>query len=112
MAIARALITQPDVVSADEPTAALDPHIAEGILGLLRSAVDELGQTVVVVTHDPTVAVRADRLLVLDHGRLIDDLAQPARTPGAFTPRATSWVPSAWATGQELPYDPISWLTV
>jgi putative ABC transport system ATP-binding protein len=70
VAIARALVTRPEVIFADEPTTALDPYTSEAIVGLLRRAVDELGQTVVVVTHDPTVAARADHVLVLDQGRL------------------------------------------
>jgi len=68
--IARARVTRPEVIFADEPTTALDPYTSEAIVGLLRRAVDELGQTVVVVTHDPTVAARADHVLVLDQGRL------------------------------------------
>jgi putative ABC transport system ATP-binding protein len=70
VAIARALVTGPEVVFADEPTAALDPYTSEAVIGLLRRAVDELGQTVVVVTHEPAVAARADRVLLLDRGRL------------------------------------------
>jgi putative ABC transport system ATP-binding protein len=76
-AIARALITSPEVIFADEPTAALDLVTAEHVLGLLRQAVDELGQTVVVVTHDPAVAGHADRVLLLDAGRLVDELYGP-----------------------------------
>ncbi len=70
VAIARALVTHPDVIFADEPTAALDPYTCEAVIGLLRRAVDELGQTIVLVTHEPTVAARADRTLLLDRGRL------------------------------------------
>jgi putative ABC transport system ATP-binding protein len=70
VAIARALITDPWVIFADEPTAALDPYISDAVLGLLRHAVDELHQTVVLVTHAPNVAARADRVLLLDHGRI------------------------------------------
>jgi putative ABC transport system ATP-binding protein len=69
-AIARALVTRPEVIFADEPTAALDLYTGEAITALLRRAVDDLGQTVVVVTHDPAVAACADRTLVLDQGRL------------------------------------------
>jgi putative ABC transport system ATP-binding protein len=69
-AIARALVTRPAVIFADEPTAALDLYTGEAITALLRRAVDELGQTVVVVTHDPAVAASADRTLILDQGRL------------------------------------------
>jgi putative ABC transport system ATP-binding protein len=71
VAIARALITDPWVIFADEPTAALDPYISDAVLGLLRRAVDELHQTVVLVTHAPDVAAWADRVLLLDHGRLV-----------------------------------------
>jgi putative ABC transport system ATP-binding protein len=77
VAIARALIIRPAVIFADEPTAALDPYTAEGILALLRHAVDELGQTVVLVTHDPAVAAQADRVLLLHHGLLAGDITQP-----------------------------------
>jgi putative ABC transport system ATP-binding protein len=77
VAIARALVTRPDVVFADEPTAALDPYTSEAIVALLRQAVDELHQTVVVVTHEPTVAACADRVLVLDHGRLARVVSSP-----------------------------------
>ena len=77
MAIARALITAPEVIFADEPTAALDPYASEILLGLLRHAVTELGQTVVVVTHQPDVATYADRALVIDHGHLAGDYSSP-----------------------------------
>lgn len=77
VAIARALVTRPAVVFADEPTAALDLYTSEGIVALLRQAVDQLGQTVVVVTHDPAVAAAADRVLVLDAGRLVDTVSGP-----------------------------------
>lgn len=77
VAIARALITEPEVIFADEPTAALDPYTTEIILGLLRSAVNDLGQTVVVVTHQPEMAAYADRALVIDHGRLAGDYSRP-----------------------------------
>ncbi|MFF8534548.1 ABC transporter ATP-binding protein [Streptomyces sp. SAS_267] len=68
VAIARALITGPDVIFADEPTGALDSTTAAEVLGLLRHAVDTLGATVVMVTHDPTAATRADRVLFLADG--------------------------------------------
>jgi len=70
VAIARALIADPWVIFADEPTAALDPYISDAVLDLLRRAVDELHQTVVLVTHAPNVAAWADRVLLLHHGRL------------------------------------------
>jgi putative ABC transport system ATP-binding protein len=76
-AIARALMTSPDVIFADEPTAALDLVSAEGILGLLRQAASDPGRAVVIVTHDPLVASRADRVLVLDNGRIVTELVAP-----------------------------------
>ncbi|MCX5081702.1 ABC transporter ATP-binding protein [Streptomyces sp. NPDC056121] len=74
VAIARALITRPDVVFADEPTGALDTTTAADILGLLRTAVDGMGATVVMVTHDPAAAACADRVLFLADGRIVDQL--------------------------------------
>jgi putative ABC transport system ATP-binding protein len=71
VAIARALITGPEVIFADEPTASLDPYISCAVVSLLRVAVDELGQTVIVVTHEPGVAAAADRTLLMDRGRLV-----------------------------------------
>ncbi|MER7807559.1 ABC transporter ATP-binding protein [Streptomyces sp900116325] len=73
VAIARALITEPDVIFADEPTGSLDTETAAGVLVLLREAVSSYGATVVVVTHDPAVAERADRVLRLAEGRLVAD---------------------------------------
>jgi putative ABC transport system ATP-binding protein len=78
VAIARALITDPEVIFADEPTAALDPQNSEIVIQLLRQAAKELGRTVIVVTHEPGVAVQADRALVLNHGRLVDTLDAPS----------------------------------
>ncbi|MER5224257.1 ABC transporter ATP-binding protein [Streptomyces flaveus] len=74
VAIARALVTRPDVVFADEPTGALDTRTAGEVLGLLRQAVDGLGATVVMVTHDPTAAAWADRVLFLADGSIVDRL--------------------------------------
>ena len=76
-AIARDLITSPDVIFADEPTAALDVVSAEGILGLRRQAASDPRRAVVIVTHDPFAASQADRVLVLDGGRIVTDLAAP-----------------------------------
>jgi putative ABC transport system ATP-binding protein len=70
VAIARALLTRPDVVFADEPTGALDTRTGAEILALLRHVVDTLGQTVVMVTHDPKAAAHADRVLFLADGAL------------------------------------------
>ena len=73
VAIARALIARPAVVFADEPTGNLDSHSSEEVLSLLRTAVDELGQTVVMVTHDANAAAIADRVLVLVDGKIVHD---------------------------------------
>jgi putative ABC transport system ATP-binding protein len=73
VAIARALLSEPAVVFADEPTGNLDSHSSEEVLGLLRTAVDEFSQTVVMVTHDPVAAAIADRVLVLVDGRIVAD---------------------------------------
>ena len=78
VAIARALIAEPAVVFADEPTGNLDSHSSEEVLALLRRAVDEFGQTVVMVTHDPVAAAIADRVLVLVDGRIVRDEAAGA----------------------------------
>ncbi|WP_338742917.1 ABC transporter ATP-binding protein [Actinomadura luteofluorescens] len=76
-ALARALITRPEVVFADEPTGALDPRTAREVLRMLREAADLTGQTVVLVTHDPMAAVWADSVLFLSRGRIVDELASP-----------------------------------
>ena len=73
VAIARALISEPAAVFADEPTGNLDTHSSEEVLELLRRAVDEFGQTIVMVTHDPVAAAYADRVLVLVDGRIVRD---------------------------------------
>jgi putative ABC transport system ATP-binding protein len=73
VAVARALITSPAVVFADEPTGNLDSAAGGNILELLRRAVDELGQTIVMVTHDASAAAVADRTLFLADGRIVDD---------------------------------------
>ncbi|MBB5874002.1 putative ABC transport system ATP-binding protein [Allocatelliglobosispora scoriae] len=78
VACARALISKPDVVFADEPTGALDSRSSAELLAFLRRSVDELGQTVVMVTHDPTAASYADRVLFLADGRLVDELRSPS----------------------------------
>jgi putative ABC transport system ATP-binding protein len=73
VALARALMSRPAVVFADEPTGNLDSHAGEIILTMLRRAVDDLGQTVAVVTHDPAGAAHADRILFLRDGRLVHE---------------------------------------
>ncbi len=74
VAVARALITGPDVIFADEPTGALDTGTAAEVLGLLRHAVDDIGATVVMVTHDPVAASWADRVLFLVNGAFASHL--------------------------------------
>jgi len=75
VAVARALITDPAVVFADEPTGNLDSKASEDVLRLLRHAVDDFGQTVVMVTHDPEAAAVGDRLVALRDGRVVHDAA-------------------------------------
>ena len=77
VAVARALVSQPDVIVADEPTGNRDSNAGEEVLSILRSSVDELGQTVVMVTHDPRAAARADRVVLLADGRLAGELTDP-----------------------------------
>ena len=77
VAIARALVTRPEVIFCDEPTGALDTQTAAEVLTLLRAAVDETGQTVIMVTHDPVAASYADRVMVLADGRIVQDMPQP-----------------------------------
>ena len=75
VAIARALLAKPSVVFADEPTGNLDSRSSEEVLSLLRRAVDEFDQTVVMVTHEPGAAAIADRVLVLVDGKIVRDEA-------------------------------------
>jgi putative ABC transport system ATP-binding protein len=75
VAVARALISRPAVVFADEPTGNLDSKASEDVLRLLRRSVDEFGQTVVMVTHAPEAAAYADRLLTLRDGEIVSDAA-------------------------------------
>ena len=74
---ARAMITKPHVVFADEPTGALDSKSGANLLGYLRHCVDDLGQTIIMVTHDAKAASYADRTLMLLDGRIVDDIASP-----------------------------------
>ena len=77
VAVARALVTQPDLVFGDEPTGNLDRSAGAELLSLLRRSVDELGQTVVMVTHDAAAAAYADTVRFLADGRVVDELAAP-----------------------------------
>jgi putative ABC transport system ATP-binding protein len=78
VAVARALVSKPAVVFADEPTGNLDSKASADVLRLLRQAVDEFGQTVIMVTHDPAAAAHADRLITLRDGEIVHD-----DTPGS-----------------------------
>jgi putative ABC transport system ATP-binding protein len=75
VAVARALVSKPAVVFADEPTGNLDSKASAEVLGLLRQTVDEFGQTVIMVTHDPEAAAHADRLITLRDGQVVHDAA-------------------------------------
>jgi putative ABC transport system ATP-binding protein len=77
VAAARALASKPEIVFADEPTGALDSRSGSELLGFLRRAVDDLGQTVVMVTHDPTAASYADRVIFLADGSIVDEMYSP-----------------------------------
>ncbi|MBF0689747.1 MAG: ABC transporter ATP-binding protein [Cellulomonas sp.] len=77
VAIARALVTRPAVVFADEPTGALDSRTGAAVLQVLRDTARELGQTVVIVTHDAGVAAAAERVVVLADGLVVDQLEHP-----------------------------------
>jgi putative ABC transport system ATP-binding protein len=77
VACARALVSRPEIVFADEPTGNLDSRAGAEVLALLRRAVDEIGQTIAMVTHDPIAAAHADRVLFLTDGRMVDEMARP-----------------------------------
>ena len=77
VACARAIAGRPDVIFADEPTGNLDSRASAEILGFLRSSVDDAGQTIVMVTHDPVAASYADRIVFLADGRVVEDMPGP-----------------------------------
>ncbi|MEU7481158.1 ABC transporter ATP-binding protein [Lentzea sp. NPDC042327] len=87
VAIARALVTRPAVVFADEPTGALDTRTASSVLALLRQSVNQAGQTLVMVTHDPVAASYADRVVFLADGAIAGELVSP--TADAVAARMT-----------------------
>ncbi len=74
---ARALVSRPEIVYADEPTGNLDSRSGAELLSFLRSAVDDHTQTIVMVTHDPTAAAYADRIVFLADGRIVDEMTDP-----------------------------------
>ena len=75
--MARALASSPEIIFADEPTGNLDSRAGAEMLGFMRRAVDEMGQTIVMVTHDPMAASYADRIVFLADGRVVDEMRQP-----------------------------------
>jgi putative ABC transport system ATP-binding protein len=77
VAVARALVSRPAIVFADEPTGNLDSRGGAELLDFLRRAVDEMGQTIVMVTHDPGAAAHADAVVFLADGRIVDHMADP-----------------------------------
>jgi putative ABC transport system ATP-binding protein len=77
VAVARALASQPEIIFADEPTGNVDSKAGAEILTFMRRAVDDLGQTIVMVTHDPVAAGYADRALFLNDGRIVDEMEGP-----------------------------------
>ena len=77
VAVARALASRPQIIFADEPTGNLDSRTGNEILTFMRAAVDELGQTIVMVTHDPSAAGYADRIIFLADGHIVDEMREP-----------------------------------
>ncbi len=77
VAVARALAQRPQIIFADEPTGNLDSKASAEVLGFMQTAVRQFGQTVVMVTHDPSAAAYADRVLFLADGRIVDEMLQP-----------------------------------
>jgi len=103
VALARALVDDPAVILADEPTGALDPGAADDVLALLRWCVDDLGRSVVIVTHDPRTATFADSVVFLVDGRVAGRMPRPS--PDAVARRLASLgatVPLAVAGPEEL----------
>lgn len=85
VAAARALVSRPEIVFADEPSGNLDSRSAAELLDFMRRAVKEFGQTIVMVTHDPVAASYADRVVFLEDGKIVDELANP--TPDSVLDR-------------------------
>jgi putative ABC transport system ATP-binding protein len=78
VAVARAMASQPAIIFADEPTGNLDSRTGSEILTFMRKAVTDLGQTIVMVTHDPVAAAYADRVVFLADGRIVDEMTEPS----------------------------------
>jgi putative ABC transport system ATP-binding protein len=77
VAVARALVSRPDVIMADEPTGNLDSRSGAEVLAFMRRSVSDMGQTILMVTHDPVAAGYADRVLFLVDGRIVDEMQEP-----------------------------------
>ncbi|WP_084038587.1 ABC transporter ATP-binding protein [Demequina sp. NBRC 110053] len=77
VAVARALVSRPEIIFADEPSGNLDSRSGAELLGFMQRAVKEFGQTIVMVTHDPTAAAYADRILFLEDGTIVDEMREP-----------------------------------
>ncbi|WP_443076378.1 ABC transporter ATP-binding protein [Streptomyces sp. NBC_01716] len=78
VAVARALASRPEIIFGDEPTGNLDSRAGAEVLGFMRNSVRELGQTVVMVTHDPVAASYSDRVIFLADGRIVDEMPHPS----------------------------------
>jgi putative ABC transport system ATP-binding protein len=90
VALARALITRPTIVFADEPTGNLDSHATGVLLHIFRRAVEDIGQTIMLVTHDPLAASRADRIVFLSDGRVVRETGQLSAAEVVDAAAATS----------------------
>ncbi len=77
VAVARALVARPELIFADEPSGNLDSRSGAELLGFMRRAVKEFGQTIAMVTHDPSAASYSDRVLFLADGRIVDEMREP-----------------------------------
>jgi putative ABC transport system ATP-binding protein len=104
VACARAMVTRPDIIFADEPTGNLDSRSGAEVLGFLRRSVDEFGQTIVMVTHDAHAAAYADRVIFLADGQLVDELVDP--DANAILERMKSFEQAPAAYGS-VPHDRI-----
>jgi putative ABC transport system ATP-binding protein len=92
VAVARALAGRPSVIFADEPTGNLDSRTATDVLELLGRCVHELGQSIVMVTHDPAAAAHADRAMFLADGQVVDDLSSPTADSILEAMKSSEWV--------------------
>lgn len=77
VAVARALASKPDIIFADEPSGNLDSKSSANLLSFLRKAVDDYGQAIVMVTHDPNAAAHADKVILLKDGKIVDEIKKP-----------------------------------